>query len=104
MVLNATFYLVAGGIAGAALPHDFPPHQTVYGLFRRWVMAGAWQQIHDALRGDEVGRRGDAAEIARFADGFELLEPGLMSPSLWRPNLTEVGRPEPVHGFAAVGR
>lgn len=50
LVLDAIFYLVRGGIAWAALPHGFPPHQTVYGLFRRWAKAGAWQQIHDALR------------------------------------------------------
>lgn len=50
LVLDAIFYLVTGGIAWAAMPHDFPPHQTVYGLFRRWVRAGAWAQIHDALR------------------------------------------------------
>ncbi len=50
LVLDAIFYLVRGGIAWAALPHDFPPHQTVYGLFGRWSRHGAWQQIHDALR------------------------------------------------------
>lgn len=50
LVLDAIFYLVTGGIAWAAMPHDFPPHQTVYGGFRRWVRAGAWAQIHDALR------------------------------------------------------
>jgi transposase len=49
-VLDAIFYLVRGGIAWAALPHDFPPHQTVYGLFGRWARHGAWQHIHDALR------------------------------------------------------
>jgi transposase len=50
LVLDAIFYLVAGGIAWAAMPRDFPPYKTVYGLFRRWAKAGAWQQIHDALR------------------------------------------------------
>src|SRR3954452_25083266 len=49
-VLDAIFYLVRGGIAWAALPHEFPPHQTVYGLFTRWARHGAWQHIHDALR------------------------------------------------------
>jgi transposase len=49
-VLDAIFYLVRGGIAWAALPHEFPPHQTVYGLFGRWARHGAWQHIHDALR------------------------------------------------------
>jgi len=49
-VLDAIFYLVRGGIAWAALPHDFPPHQTVYGIFGRWARAEVWQQIHDTLR------------------------------------------------------
>src|SRR4051794_6858685 len=59
-VLDAIFYLVAGGIAWAALPREFPPHQSVYGLFRRWVTAGAWQQVHDALRDQARLRAGRA--------------------------------------------
>lgn len=50
VVLDAIFYLVVGGIAWAAMPHDFPPHKTVYGLFRRWSATGNWERIHDALR------------------------------------------------------
>ncbi|MGH3611574.1 MAG: transposase [Pseudonocardia sp.] len=42
-VLDAIFYLVRGGIAWAQLPRDFPPHQSVYGIFRRWARGGAWQ-------------------------------------------------------------
>ena len=59
-VLDAIFYLVAGGIAWAALPREFPPHQTVYGIFQRWVKAGAWQQVHDALR-DQTRLRANRA-------------------------------------------
>ena len=50
LVLDTIFYLVRGGIAWAALPHEFPPHQTVYGIFGRWARGGVWQQVHDALR------------------------------------------------------
>jgi transposase len=50
LVLDAIFYLVRGGIAWAQLPRDFPPHQSVYDVFRRWTRAGAWQRICDALR------------------------------------------------------
>lgn len=53
LVLDAIFYVVSGGIAWRALPHDFPPAMTVYDIFRRWVAVGAWQRIHDALR-DQV--------------------------------------------------
>jgi transposase len=49
-VLDAILYVVRGGIAWRALPADFPPAMTVYDIFRRWVKAGAWQRIHDALR------------------------------------------------------
>ena len=49
-MLDAIFYVVRGGIAWSALPAEFPPAKTVYGLFRRWVRAGAWIRLHDALR------------------------------------------------------
>ena len=32
------------------MPHDLPKWQTVYGVFRAWVLSGVWQQIHDRLR------------------------------------------------------
>jgi transposase len=49
-VLDAIFYVVRGGIAWSALPVEFPPAKTVYGVFRRWVRAGAWTRLHDTLR------------------------------------------------------
>jgi transposase len=49
-VLDAIFYLVRGGIAWRALPAEFPPAKTVYGLFRRWTASGAWARLHDVLR------------------------------------------------------
>jgi transposase len=49
-VLDAIFYLVRGGIAWRALPTEFPPATTVYGIFRRWATAGVWVRLHDALR------------------------------------------------------
>ena len=33
---------MVGGIAWAALPHDFPPAKTIYGLYLLWVETGAW--------------------------------------------------------------
>ncbi|MGH3924382.1 MAG: IS5 family transposase, partial [Pseudonocardiaceae bacterium] len=49
-VLDAVFYLVRGGIPWAALPREFPPYQTVYGLFGRWARHGVWRQVHDTPR------------------------------------------------------
>jgi putative transposase len=48
-ILNAIFYRVDNGCKWRALPHDFPPHQTVYDYFRRWVKTGLWQNINQSL-------------------------------------------------------
>ena len=52
-IVNAILYVVREGCSWRALPHDFPPWQTVYHYFRLWRDDGTWQRIHDALR-DEV--------------------------------------------------
>jgi SAM-dependent methyltransferase len=46
------------------------------------------------------------AEVERFFDGFDLVEPGLVSAPLWRPDGTDDDEPDPVvfSGFAGVGR
>lgn len=49
-LLDAIFYAVRSGCAWRLLPHEFPPWQTVYHYFRRWRLAGTWEQIHTALR------------------------------------------------------
>lgn len=35
-IANAIFYLVGNGCTWRALPHDFPPWQTVSTYFYRW--------------------------------------------------------------------
>ena len=49
-ILDAVFYLSAGGLAWRQLPVEFPPWQTVYAIFMRWQQAGVWQRVHDLLR------------------------------------------------------
>jgi SAM-dependent methyltransferase len=46
------------------------------------------------------------AEIARFFDGFELVEPGLVWLPLWRPEgpSSAINEPERTTGFAGIGR
>ncbi len=43
-------------------------------------------------------------EITRFFDGVELLEPGVVSCSLWRPDPRQIGHPVEVDLFGGVGR
>ena len=43
-------------------------------------------------------------ELIGFFDGLELLEPGVVSCSLWRPDHIDVGGPIEVSVFGGVGR
>jgi transposase len=59
-ILEAVLYLVKGGIPWRLLPHDFPPWQTVYDVFRKWTVSHLWAALNDALR-----------TLVRKADGRE---------------------------------
>jgi transposase len=50
-VVDALRYVLRGGIAWRALPHDYPPWQTVYHFFRAWRLDGTWERLTDELRG-----------------------------------------------------
>ena len=43
-------------------------------------------------------------QIRRFFDGLELLEPGVVSCSRWRPQATDWGQPDEVAMFGGIGR
>jgi hypothetical protein len=43
-------------------------------------------------------------ELARFFDGMDLVEPGVVSITRWRPDDTSSGEPEEIDQFGAVGR
>jgi transposase len=49
-LVDAILYILRNGITWRALPHDFPPWQTVYHYFSAWRADGTWEAIHDALR------------------------------------------------------
>jgi transposase len=48
--INTSLYVLRGGIARRAMPHDLPPWQTVYHYFRLWRLDGTWEHINAALR------------------------------------------------------
>lgn len=49
-VLNAIFYVVKNGCHWRALPHDFPPWQSIYHYFRLWRINGTWERLNKGLR------------------------------------------------------
>jgi putative transposase len=49
-LLDGIFYVVRTGCQWRALPHEYPPWQTVYWWFRRFRLNGTWDQLNAALR------------------------------------------------------
>ena len=49
-VVDAILYVLRNGIVWRAVPHDFPPWETVYYYFNTWRRAGVWEAVHDLLR------------------------------------------------------
>ena len=49
-LINAIRSLLRGGVAWRLLPHDFPPHGTVWWYYWVWRQDGTWVGIHDALQ------------------------------------------------------
>ena len=58
-IFNAILYVNRTGIAWRYLPHDFPPHATVYGYFALWSKEGIFTELNYQLTGlvrDHHGR------------------------------------------------
>jgi transposase len=51
-IVNALLYINRTGCQWRALPHDFPPWDSVYWYFRTWKQNGTLDRLHDELRGD----------------------------------------------------
>jgi transposase len=49
-VVDAIRYVTHNGCVWRALPADFPPWRTVYGIYQRWNASRATLALHDALR------------------------------------------------------
>ena len=49
-IVNAILYVLRAGCGWEYLPHDFPPHKTVYDYFRQWKRNGVWERANAALR------------------------------------------------------
>jgi trans-aconitate methyltransferase len=67
------------------------------------AVAAVARRLNEGTPGATVTLRGHA-EVTRFFDGLELLEPGVVPVNYWRPG---PGGPDPAHelpAYAAVGR
>jgi putative transposase len=57
-IVNALLYVLRGGISWRAMPHDFPPWESVYDHFRRWRKSSTLEQIHEVLREETRVKQG----------------------------------------------
>ncbi|WP_236242556.1 SAM-dependent methyltransferase [Streptomyces sp. CC228A] len=78
-------------------------HASYEGVPVPQEQAGGTVGVYREIRNPLVMRSRE--EIARFFDGFEMVEPGLVAPPRWRPeNSPEQEDPYAFSGFAGVGR
>jgi len=54
--------------------------------------------------GTPPGTHRTPAELTQFFDGMDLVEPGVVSITRWRPEATSSGEPEEIDQFGGVGR
>ena len=75
-ILNAIRYVARSGGGWRMLPKDFPPWQTVYWWFRRFVWLMLFRTIHDiALMTDREQVRREASPSAGVADSQTVKAP-----------------------------
>ncbi|MCH0539746.1 SAM-dependent methyltransferase [Streptomyces sp. MUM 203J] len=78
-------------------------HASYEGVPVPQEQAGGTVGVYRDIRNPLVMRSRD--EVARFFDGFETVEPGLVAPPRWRPeSAPEQEDPYAFSGFAGVGR
>ena len=74
-VLNAIRYMARSGGGWRMLPNDFPPWQTVYWWFRRFVRRFLFQTIHDValmIDRERVGRQASPTGASSTANRSKL--------------------------------
>ncbi|GHD17449.1 hypothetical protein GCM10007147_06600 [Nocardiopsis kunsanensis] len=85
--------LVPGSFLVIAHPTDEIDHERAH------EVAEAWNE-----RGTPLLTMRSAERVRSFFRGLPMLEPGLVSCSLWRPEATEVGTVRPVAEYGGVAR
>jgi hypothetical protein len=97
---------------------DTEKAQAVVGRLMEAVPSGSYLAIAHAVHSetmDEGARRWNQVgkppliprspqQVARFFDGLELVHPGLVMTTQWRPDGTELGVVREVDQYSAIGR
>jgi hypothetical protein len=68
------------------------------------AMAEMARRLNARQRPDNQGKLRDHADVSRFFDGLELLEPGVVQPHRWRPDPGEAIPATSITAWSGVGR
>lgn len=77
--INAILYITRNGCGWEALPHDFPPHKTVYDYYRKLCRRGVWERILDTLREnvrEQAGRNAHPSVVVLDSQAVKTTEKG----------------------------
>ncbi len=93
---------IIGRLMGAMPPRSYLAiaHPTLEATGEKMAAAIRYWNSH----GTPPGRHRAPAELAGLLDGLELVEPGVVSSTRWRPEAAPFGEPEIVDQFCAVAR
>jgi hypothetical protein len=95
-------YSVVGRLVDALPPGSYLALTHSTAEIHGEPMLEVMRQLNE--RGGTPIRARTRQEIVRFFDGMELLDPGVVSCSLWRPDSVQLGTPAEVYLFGGVGR
>jgi hypothetical protein len=100
------------GVLGHAAP-DFDDMRSIIDRLMAGVPAGSYLALLDGADVSDKVRKSAAMsnyelrtldEFRQCFENLEMVEPGLVSTPLWRPNPTDIGAPAPIDSYCAVGR
>jgi O-methyltransferase involved in polyketide biosynthesis len=99
---DAQVRAILGRLMGAVAPGSYLTiaHPTLEVTGDKMAAAIAYWNEH----GTPSGKHRTPRQLAELLDGLELVEPGMVSSTLWRPEATPFGGPEPIDQFCAVAR
>ena len=78
-ILNGIFHVLRSGRQWRILAREYGPWSTIYAYFRRWRLAGIWEQIHTTLRErvrQQAGRRPAPSAAILDSQSVETTERG----------------------------
>jgi len=96
-------YALTSRLVAAVPPGSYLAISILASDIHQEAQAEMTRRLNEGLPGVTVTAR-SRAEVTRFFDGMELLEPGVVPPNYWRPG---AGGPDPARelpSYAAIGR